>query len=86
MRQCRNCFGLSLEPRAGGFVTGQMRRQHFQRDLAIESRVARPEHLAHPACANRRDDLIGPETGAGSQGQVVVDYTGRTARRTDTLV
>jgi hypothetical protein len=46
----------------------------------------RSKHLAHPARANRLDDLIGSETGAGSQGQVVVDYTGRTALGTRSVV
>ena len=34
--------------------------QHLDRDRAIEPRVLRPVDLAHPARANRRDDLVRP--------------------------
>ena len=30
-----------------------------------ETRVARPVHLSHAAGAERRDDLVGTQTGAG---------------------
>ena len=82
MIECRRRACLLFEPAESIGISGRRERQRFQRDVAIKSRVVRSEHLAHPACANRRDDLIGSETGADSQGQVVVDYTGRTARRT----
>ena len=36
-------------------------RQDLQRDVAPELRVLRPVDLPHPARAERRDDLVGPE-------------------------
>jgi len=39
------------------------RRQHLDRDIALQPRVARPVHLSHPACAERPEDLVRPETG-----------------------
>ena len=40
------------------FVRREPGRQDLDRDVAPEPRVARPVHLAHPAGAERRDDLI----------------------------
>src|SRR5437773_9799113 len=40
-------------------------RQDFDRDVAIELRVARPIDLAHPAGAERRENLVLPEAGSG---------------------
>ena len=37
------------------------RRQHLDRDVALQPLVARPVHLAHPAGADRREDLVGTE-------------------------
>lgn len=42
-----------------------LRRELFDRDDAIETRVARPVHLAHAACAQGRLDFVRAETGAG---------------------
>src|SRR5260370_25966723 len=33
----------------------------LHRHVAIEPRVPRAKHLAHPACANRRGNLVGTE-------------------------
>ena len=46
-------------------VGGERRGQHLDRDLAAEPRVARAVDLAHPAGAERRDDLVGPQASAG---------------------
>ncbi len=43
----------------------EFRRQHLDRDVAIQPCVARPVHVAHPARADRRDDLVRAETGTG---------------------
>ena len=42
--------------------------QHLDRDVPLEAWIARAIHLAHPARAERGDDLVGPEAGAGSEG------------------
>jgi hypothetical protein len=56
-------------------------REDFERDIAIELRIARAKYLAHPAFGNLRGDFVDAEARAGSEGQVA-DYTGRTGRRT----
>src|SRR5689334_15476697 len=43
-------------------------RQNLQRNFAIELRVLRQIHLAHPALANLRTDFITAESGAGRSG------------------
>ena len=57
--------GLALETRATVGVVGERTRQEFDRDLAIQRRVPRAVHLAHAALADRRNDLVDAETGAG---------------------
>ena len=55
-------------------VSGEGRGQHFDRDVTIEARVPGPVDLAHAPVAERRDDLVGAEPGAGTdrhQGQIV---------------
>src|SRR5207237_8663820 len=41
---------------------------NLQRDVAAKFRIARAIHLAHPARAERRDDLIRPQAAAGADG------------------
>ena len=53
------------ETTAAVLVADAVRRQHFDRDFAIQSRIARAIHLAHSACADEREDLVGPESCAG---------------------
>ena len=61
---------------------GDGRRQHLDRDVPVELRP-RPVHLAHPARAERRKDLVGAESRAEGEGHCVVDYRGcRRARQT----
>ena len=43
-------------------------RQHLDRDVALEPRVARAVDLAHAARAERRQDLVRAEALAGSEG------------------
>ena len=60
---------LALEPgqpfRIGGHGFGQNLDRHF----APEFRILRPVHFSHPACTQRREDLVGSEAGAGSEAQ-----------------
>ena len=48
-----------------------MLRQHLDRDVAAEAGVPGTEHLPHAARAERGQDLIGAEAGAGGEGQAV---------------
>ena len=58
---------LALEARQAIGIRGHLGRQHLERDLAPELGVASPVHLPHPARAERGDDLVGTETGGGSE-------------------
>ena len=51
------------ELRVGGDVAGRT----LTRDRAIEPRVARLVDLAHPARAERREDLVGTQARAGGE-------------------
>ena len=63
MRQRRDRQGLALEPRQRVGIRGQRLRQDLDRHVASQLRVPRPIHLSHPARAQRRQDLVGPEPG-----------------------
>src|SRR4029453_7141665 len=39
--------------------------QNLDGYLAVETRIARSIHLAHSACADEREDFVGPESCAG---------------------
>ncbi len=65
MRQRGDGLGLALEPRERVGVRGQLRREDFDGDLPVELRVARAVDLAHPARAERREDLVGAELRSG---------------------
>ena len=53
--------------RARPVVRGQLRREDLDRDVAVQLRVARAVDLAHPARAERREDLVGTETCSGGE-------------------
>ena len=55
--------------------------QDFDRDVAAERGVARAEDLAHAAGAQRGDDVICAEAGAGSQGHAGTTPEGYTTFR-----
>ena len=79
--------GLALKPRDPLRVGGERRGQDLDGDVAIEPRVPRPIHFAHPAGPEGGNDLVRAEAGTGSEGQTLaVDYTGGTAARTGLLL
>ena len=49
-------------------VSRKCDRQHFDRDVASQPRVARPVDLAHAAGADGREDFVGAEPVTGRQG------------------
>ena len=67
-RSCRARF-LS-EPHQALGIAGQRWGENFYGDIAIQSRVAGAVHLAHPARAQRRLNLIGPKLCAKGQSHV----------------
>ncbi len=65
----RQRLRFAREPREPVGIAGERVGQDLQRDVAIELRIARTEHLAHPACADAGDDFVDAEARAGSEGQ-----------------
>ena len=61
---------LLLESAQAIRVDRKGRRQHLDGDLSSQARIPRSIDLTHPASSERRDDLVGPQTRAGNQGQV----------------
>ena len=53
---------IALEPCHVVRIARQRRGQDLQRDFPLELRVPRAVHLAHPARAERREDLLWAET------------------------
>ncbi len=56
---------LVLETTESIRILRERRRQNLDRDVAPEPRVARPVDLSHAARAERREDLVRTEAGAG---------------------
>jgi hypothetical protein len=50
------------EPRASQRIGRERRRQNFQRDDAVQRRIARLEHDAHAAARDVRNDFVRPES------------------------
>src|SRR5262245_54725536 len=78
--------GFAREPRAPIGVPGEQRRQDFQRDLALQLRVARAIDLAHPARAEGSENLVGTKVSAGCQPHasrliLAMKWLGAKARR-----
>jgi hypothetical protein len=65
MRKLRDGLRFSLQPLPRGRVRRKICGKDLDRNIAPQSRVARPVHLAHAARAQRRDDLIWTECGTG---------------------
>ncbi len=54
----RHRLGLTTKSFEPFGVGGDLRRQHFDRHLAIEAGVAGKPHLAHPTLAKLFEDLV----------------------------
>ena len=63
MRQSRDGLGLAFEPRQPVGVGRHRLRQDLDGDVPIELAVPGPVHLAHPARAQRGEDLVRPQPG-----------------------
>ena len=61
-------------------------RQHLQRDLTIQLRVARAIHLAHAAGSKGGKDLVRAKSRARGEGQTLSDYTVRPPTGTGLLL
>ena len=67
MGEGRDRLRLALEPRERVGIGRDGLRQHLDRDVAIQLPVARAVDLPHSARAQRREDLVGAEAGAGGE-------------------
>ena len=65
MRELRDRLRLALEALAHLGRRRHVRRQHLDRHRPLQPRVPRLVDLPHPARAERRQDLVGAETGSG---------------------
>ena len=61
IREAAGGARLLLEAPQSVGVAGQRTREDFHRDVAIQARVTRAVHLAHPPRAQRTQDLVRPE-------------------------
>jgi len=59
--QRRGRLGLLLEALPSVHVTGQLRREHLDGDLAVEPAILGQPHLTHAALAQLRDDPVGAQ-------------------------
>jgi hypothetical protein len=60
-------FRFALEPRDAFRVSRERLGEDFDRDVAIEPRVARPIHFAHPARPDSGENLVRTEARASGQ-------------------
>ena len=67
MIECARRLRLLLETSQTIQIRRQGDRQHLDRDVPLQPLVPCPVHLPHPARAQRREDLVGPELRAGRQ-------------------
>ena len=63
-------LGFALEPRQSVSVLRELGREHLDRHMAIEASVLGLVDFAHAPGPEGGDDLVGAETGAGSEDQV----------------
>jgi len=64
---------LLLEPPQAVRIRREGHRQHLDRDVAPQARILRAVDLPHPAGADRREDLVRPESGAGGETHFASD-------------
>ena len=69
MIQRREDLRFTLEAGEAVMVGGDVRRQHLNGHIAVQAAIAGAVHLPHAAAANERDDVVGAEASAGTEGQ-----------------
>jgi hypothetical protein len=67
MVERREDFGFPLKARQAVRVAGHRAGQHLDRHRPFQIVVGRPIHLAHAPRAKGRDNLVGPDPGAGCE-------------------
>ena len=71
MVQRRERLGFPCEPGEPFGIVSERVRQDFERDIAIELRVASLIDLSHPTFADRRSDFVHAEAGTRGEGQMM---------------
>ena len=74
MVQRRKRLRFALEPRQTLRVRGERIGQDLDRDLAAETGIGGAVDRAHAAFADRRNDFVDAESGAGTESQIAVNY------------
>ena len=69
-----------LEPRQPLGIAGKQRRQHLDRHVPPEPRIARPEHFAHAAGAEMPRDDVRTELLIDAKGGTAVSHERRRAQ------
>ena len=67
-------LGFALEAREPVAIEGEEFGQDFQRDVAIELRVARAIDLAHPACAEPGQNLVAADLPAAERPACILSH------------
>jgi len=67
MRERRDRLRLALEPGQRVGIGRNRRREDLDRNVAVELSIPRPVDLPHSTRAQRREDLVGAEAGAGGK-------------------
>ncbi len=70
MRERGDGLRLALEAREGGGVGREPVGKNFDRDVAVELRVARAVDLPHSARSERPDHLVGSELRSGGERHI----------------
>src|SRR5262249_1478886 len=81
MLEPRDIPRLALESLAALRIRRQARREHLDRDGAVEPRVPGFEYLTHAALADEGDAFVGAEARAGREH--MEDWTSKPAVRVD---
>src|SRR5262249_14755840 len=73
MRESSDGASFALEPgQSAAVIAGQLPGKHLDRDIASELGVPGPVNLSHPPRAERREDCVLTEAGAGGQRHEIV--------------
>jgi hypothetical protein len=68
MIQRREHLRLTLKAGEAVVVSSDVRRQHLDGNIAVQTAIAGAIDLSHPAAPNQRQDLVSAEAGAGTDG------------------
>jgi len=84
MRQRGDGPRFALEAGEGIVISMESIRQHLDRDFPQKARILCPIDLPHPACTQRRDDLVGPEARAETDQRITRNTALRFSQRSRT--